>query len=250
MYTRLVAVSSALVMGLAFSGYADPGKDAKDKGSGVALKTAEQVLNKLHKLNSKEIECAKLGQTKSENPQVLEYARMLEADHQKADEEVKSLATAKNVELKDPEIDEHDEHADHGNREGSPGDPGKLGTPGTPGVPGDAGTSDGTGGDRPDSNVGAPEKGGHAHKAHMKELEKLSGSEFDREYMSMMAMSHGKAIPLLTNSQETIEDADAKNLVSAQLPVLQKHWEEAAALSRQLGGNPDELPEKNPETAR
>jgi len=251
MFTRLLATTT-LALGLAISGYADDTQASKQDGQHAQLKTAEDVANKLNKLNHKEIECAKLGQRKSENAEVKEFARVIESDHMRANEQVQQFAQANNIDLKNVD----DVHAEHKSREGKPGDPGSVGTPGTQGTPGnqrDVNDSDGTDRDSSDTTSSATadrKDGKYDDKEKWERLESLSGEEFDREYTTMMAKAHGKAVRMLTDAQDQVEDAKAKELIASILPDLQKHKEQAAALSRKLGGNPDVDTDTNAATAR
>lgn len=242
MFTRLLA-TTALTLGLVTSGYADDAKTSKDGHHGQ-MKSAEDVAHKLHKLNNKEIECGKLGQRKSENPEVKEFARMVESDHTRANEQVRQFAASKGIELK--KLD--DAHGDHKGREGEPGEPGSVGTPGTQGTPGNQTDVEDRAEEIRDSDGKDIKHAKRDDKEKMKRLEALSGEEFDREYTTMMAHAHGKAIRMLTDAQAHVEDAEAKELILALLPDLQKHWEQAAALSRKFGGNPDAATEADPST--
>lgn len=256
MFTRVLATSTALVIAMSMSGYADDSKKSKRDGDYAQIKTAEDVANKLNMLNHKEIECGKLGQKKSENAEVKEFARTLESDHKRANEQVKQFAKANNIDLKKPEK----AHDDHKGRQGEPGEPGSVGTPGTKGTPGnerdvedrdaaDRNRADVNNTDTADRNRADATSNDAAwddneitiqeEKENMQRIEGLSGEEFDREYTTMMAKAHGKAIRQLTNAKEQVEDAEAKELIAAIIPQLQKHKERATALSRQFGGNPD-----------
>jgi len=243
MMTRLLATTTVLVLGMAMTGYAEDTKLSKSDGEYGQIKTAEDVANKLNMLNHAEIACGKLGQRKSENAEVKEFARALEADHTSANEQLQSFAKAKNIDLENAD----DTHGDHQGPGGKPGDPGSVGAPGTQGTPGhdtdiesgdvvskDAADSTSSNGDRKDRKSAKRDQ-----KEEMKRLEALSGEEFDREYTTMMAQSHVDVIRQLTAAQDGVEDAEAKALITSILPVLQKHNDQAAALSRKLGGNPD-----------
>jgi putative membrane protein len=64
-------------------------------------------------------------------------------------------------------------------------------------------------------------------KAEQKEahdrLAKLSGAEFDREYMSLMAQDHDKAVSAFQEESTGGADAELKAFATKTLPTLQEH---------------------------
>jgi putative membrane protein len=65
-------------------------------------------------------------------------------------------------------------------------------------------------------------------------LDKLSGAEFDRAYISEMIAAHQKAIDAFTNGANSA-DADVKAFASSTLPTLKDHLSEAQKLQQKLG---------------
>ncbi|MCA1622661.1 MAG: DUF4142 domain-containing protein [Acidobacteria bacterium] len=72
-------------------------------------------------------------------------------------------------------------------------------------------------------NVTLPTELDAKHKATRDELAKLSGAEFDREYVSAMVEDHQKDVNLFRMQSESGTDADAKALAAKTLPILQMH---------------------------
>jgi putative membrane protein len=66
-------------------------------------------------------------------------------------------------------------------------------------------------------------------------LDKLSGAEFDRAYISEMIDAHQKAIDAFTNGSNSA-DADVKAFASSTLPTLKEHLSDAQKLQQKLGG--------------
>jgi putative membrane protein len=66
-------------------------------------------------------------------------------------------------------------------------------------------------------------------------LDKLSGAEFDRAYISEMIAAHQKAIEAFTNGSNSA-DADVKAFASSTLPTLKAHLSDAQKLQQKLGG--------------
>lgn len=60
-------------------------------------------------------------------------------------------------------------------------------------------------------------------------LSKLSGSEFDREYMKNMVSDHKKDIGDFKSEASKAKDADVKQFASSTLPTLQEHLQLAQA---------------------
>lgn len=61
------------------------------------------------------------------------------------------------------------------------------------------------------------------HQRAMEKLEKLSGAEFDREYMAMQAKDHRKAVQLYEKQAKDGKDPELKSFAQAQLPHLKEH---------------------------
>jgi putative membrane protein len=73
---------------------------SSSKGLGVMVgETDQQFLIKAAQGGMMEVEAARLAQEKATNNEIKEYARKLEQDHSKANEQLKALAAQKNVDL-------------------------------------------------------------------------------------------------------------------------------------------------------
>jgi putative membrane protein len=78
------------------------------------------------------------------------------------------------------------------------------------------------------------------HKALRDRLAKLSGAEFDREYMQAMVKDHAKTVALFEkqsmadNAKDMPKDDQLKQFATNMLPILKKHHEKAEML---LGGS-------------
>ena len=69
------------------------------------------------------------------------------------------------------------------------------------------------------------------HKATMQKLEKLSGAEFDREYMKQMVTDHKKTVADFKKQADSGKDAELKAFAAKTLPTLQEHLKMAQSLS-------------------
>jgi len=74
-------------------------------------------------------------------------------------------------------------------------------------------------------------------EAEVSRLEKLSGTEFDRQYMTSMIQHHQQDVALLQGSGQSAKSAAARQLVSAALPVLQQHLTLATQVGGQVGAS-------------
>lgn len=73
--------------------------------------------------------------------------------------------------------------------------------------------------------------------AAVNKLTKLSGAEFDREFVKMMVKDHQKAVSLFQKQSMTnVGDPDVKAFASKTLPTLQEHLRMAQEMSRMTTG--------------
>ncbi len=71
-------------------------------------------------------------------------------------------------------------------------------------------------------------------KATMQRLSKLSGMEFDREFMKVMVKGHEKAVKLFTMETEKGMHPAVTGYATKTLPVIQQHLEKAQAILAEL----------------
>ena len=72
------------------------------------------------------------------------------------------------------------------------------------------------------------------HKSHVDAMSKMSGVDFEKQYMNMMVTDHQKDISDFKNASENLTDAEIKNFASKTLPVLQKHLDSAQAINQNM----------------
>lgn len=68
-------------------------------------------------------------------------------------------------------------------------------------------------------------------KAAHDKLRKLSGADFDAEYMRLMHQDHDKAVNLFRKQAESGQEAALKKFARETLPVLAEHQQMARALA-------------------
>jgi len=85
-------------------------------------------------------------------------------------------------------------------------------------------------------NVTLPTALDAKHQAMVDKLSKLSGADFDREYMKMMVNDHEKAVKMFQDQSQKGTDADAKAFAAKTLPTLQSHLQLARTVSATVSG--------------
>ena len=166
---------------------------------GMAM-TDEQVLRHLHHANLEEIKAGQLAQSKASSSGVKDYARTLVQDHQQADKQVLAMADKMHIDLK-KNMDMSDmDHSkmDHSQMSGMDQDKMKQ------------------------------------HQAKMDEMQKLSGKEFDRAFLSMMVDGHDHVIQMVNTAQSNAK-GDLKAMLDHMLPTLERHKQMAQDLMQKLG---------------
>jgi len=72
------------------------------------------------------------------------------------------------------------------------------------------------------------------HKSTVERLSKLSGAEFDREYMQTMVDDHKEDVEKFERQTDKGDDPDVKRFAGEQLPILKKHLELARTVNEQV----------------
>lgn len=81
--------------------------------------------------------------------------------------------------------------------------------------------------------------------ATMERLNRLSGAEFDREYIRLMVMDHDKAVTLFEKQASGKDgDAEIKSWAEKTLPTLREHQRMAHELAGKVGAKPDSSAKK------
>lgn len=66
-------------------------------------------------------------------------------------------------------------------------------------------------------------------------LSKLSGQEFDKEYMKNMVADHEKDVAEFRKASQNAKDADVKAFAAKTLPILEQHLQKARSIASQVG---------------
>ncbi|GAB3328648.1 DUF4142 domain-containing protein [Larkinella ripae] len=79
-------------------------------------------------------------------------------------------------------------------------------------------------------NITIPATLSEDHQKHVDDLTKLSGAEFDKEYIKLMVDDHKEDIDLFKDASFNAKDADVKAFAGKTLPTLQKHYDAVKAI--------------------
>ena len=79
-------------------------------------------------------------------------------------------------------------------------------------------------------NISIPSTLSADHQKHVDELSKLSGAEFDKEYVKLMVEDHKEDIDLFKEAFSDAKDPDIKAFAGKTLPTLQKHHDAVKAI--------------------
>jgi putative membrane protein len=74
-----------------------------------------------------------------------------------------------------------------------------------------------------------------SQKKMVDKMSKLSGAEFDREYMSLMVKDHEKAVALFEKESTEGKDQELKTWASNTLPTLKEHLQMARDVASKVG---------------
>ena len=73
------------------------------------------------------------------------------------------------------------------------------------------------------------------HKEIMDKLSKLSGADFDKEYVAAMVEAHEKDVAAFESVSKTAADADVKAFAAKTLPTLKMHLEMIKGMADKMG---------------
>jgi predicted outer membrane protein len=190
--------------------------------------------------NKCEVEFAQLAQQQSQNPQVKEFAKMLEQDHQRIVQQLEQLAGGQAGQTTTRTESQFQSTSASGQNDAQrqPSDTARL--PGSPGATQTTRTETQTEAygsqemSGPFAQLAKIEKqiGERQKQAMLDELQQKSGVEFDKCYIGSQVGSHMQSLAAL----EVISQQQGKLAQAAQqaLPTVQQHLDHAKQLAKQL----------------
>jgi putative membrane protein len=87
-----------------------------------------------------------------------------------------------------------------------------------------------------EKGVTMPAGPSHMDNHEMTKLSKLTGADFDREYMKNMVKDHQKDVKEFQKEASKAKDADVRNFAAKTLPTLQDHLQMAQNADQAVGG--------------
>jgi putative membrane protein len=176
----MLIITAALILPAGFASAAsDSTKAERSKESKSKLPSGEErFMKEAASGGLMEVELGKIAAEKGTHQRVKDFGKRMQADHSKANAQLKKIASSKGVEL--------------------------------------------------------PTEPSGEHKSVMDKLTKLSGAEFDREYMEAMVDDHKEDIEKFQTQADKGKDPDLQKFASENLPILKKHLELAQSTEKQI----------------
>lgn len=191
-----------------------------------------------------EVMHAEMALQKSSNDEVKRYAQRMIDDHTKANQELMGIASGKGI-MGSSDM--------HGQAHSTSPEMRTGTTSASSTTAATSSTSSTTGATNPTSATGATtpntESSGDMrktdsgmkmskdHQMAMDRLGKLSGAEFDREYLKMDLNDHKKTVDLFEKQARSGRDAELKAFAEKTLPTLREHHQMARDLAGKVSGS-------------
>lgn len=83
--------------------------------------------------------------------------------------------------------------------------------------------------------VDLPKRPDELHTEGAAAMANMSGSDFDREYMSCMTSDHAELLSSAEDKAVTAKDPDVRSFAQSQVPIIRHHYQMALQLNRTLG---------------
>lgn len=193
----------------------------KGTASGSINNNDQRFIREAAEGGKAEVALGNLALQKASSEEVKQFAQRMVDDHSKANQELTELAAQKGVSLQ-PGMAAQASTATGAVREGVTTDP-------------SATVSSATQSGRTAVTGQAGELTGK-HKQLYDRLSRLSGAEFDREYMKEMVKDHNKDVAAFEKASEKSQDPDLKAWVTKTLPTLREHQQQARDVEAKVGG--------------
>jgi len=78
---------------------------------------------------------------------------------------------------------------------------------------------------------------GPRHRAKLDRLQKLSGKEFDKAYMTLSIRDHKDDIDYFQREGQTVHSSQVRDLVASTLPTLEDHFKQAKEVGAKVGAD-------------
>jgi putative membrane protein len=189
----------------------------------------------------KEIRLSQMAVQKAQNSEVRQFAEQIVQDHTKINQELTQIAQRKGITLPSTNASELSSRTGTSDREYARERQTQTQTPGRsatrperePILPGQTQ-------DREQVRTSPGQTVTQGQDQHaVQRLESLSGTEFERAYVSQMVQDHGKSVQKFEKASQSLQDQELKQFASDTLPKLREHHHMAQQLVGKIGGTED-----------
>ena len=87
----------------------------------------------------------------------------------------------------------------------------------------------------PEAKTDAEKQDMQKDQQMVQKVEGMSGRDFDKAFLEMMAVGHAKAIAMLTQAHDVTKDPELKDMLGKMVPILRQHEVVAQKLQSSLG---------------
>jgi predicted outer membrane protein len=196
--------------------------------------------------NKCEVEFAQLAEQQSQNPEVKQFAQMLEKDHQKIVQQLEQLAggqagqtsTRTQRQTETSAAGQNDAQRQPADTTRLPGSPGAIQTTRSETQTANYGSQEMSG---PFAQLAQVEKqiGERQKQAMLDELQQKSGVEFDKCYVGSQVGAHMQSVAALEVISQQ-QQGELAQVAQQALPTVQQHLDHAKQLAKQLEGAADQ----------
>ena len=208
----------------------------------------EMVLMKVHRTNQMEIRLGQLAQRNASSARVKSFAQRIVRDHQAADKKVTTVAQSMGITLARGFDSTGGRWGRGEGHYGADSTRGRYGRDTLDQGPPRYGRRDSTMTDSTNRGYnqrydtaqgnqgymqGRDSTKGDEMREHaqaMQRLRSLHGAAFDSAFASVMVDGHNKAISMLENAQNTVQNTRLRSFITSTLPTLREHLRLAQAL--------------------
>jgi putative membrane protein len=180
-----------------------------------------------------EVQLGQLALTQAGSDEVKQFARRMIDDHGKANAELTQLAQGKGITLPaTPALGAIDNVNDSATTPTGQQITGAVGQQ----KAGMEQRNDRAGLVPASNNSNKTIKGNTDHQKMLDKMSRLSGADFDREYMKHQVSDHDKAVALFEKQSRSGKDAELKAFAGRTLPTLKAHQQIAREINSRVSG--------------
>jgi|GEM_PF-645553 len=218
---------------------ADQAQDVKSRATRAVAgpsKDDQRFMQDVAEGGKAEVALGNLALQRAASDDVKQFAQRMVDDHSKANQELTELASQKNISLP---YSSDVKAATGGVKDTVAGVRDTARDPRAVAKEGHTQADQQTASGRPATGDAAAISGDNLtgkHRQLYDRLSRLSGAEFDREYMKEMVKGHNKNVSEFEKASQKSQDADLKAWAAKSLPTLREHQQMARDISSKVGG--------------